>query len=150
MSSAERSRRYREAHPERVREQARRYREANPGQAMRRNHGLRAGDWAALRAAQDGRCYLCGDPLPEDGRAVVVEHDHRCCPPSRSCPRCRRGLAHHVCNAVIGLAGDDPELLRRIAANLQRALRLVVRRPQPALFDLEDITTETETEEHTG
>jgi Recombination endonuclease VII len=139
VSSAERTRRYRQAHPERVREQAQRYRDANPGQAMRRYHGLLAGDWAALWAAQDGRCYLCGDPLSEDGRAVVVEHDHRCCPPGRSCPLCRRGLAHHVCNAVIGLAGDDPKLLRRIAANLAKAKKRLGRLPKPlTLFDLED------------
>lgn len=129
----ERNRRYRKANRERVRELDRRAWATN---GMRRRHGLWPKEWAALWAAQDGRCYLCGDPLPEDRSGVVVDHDHRCCPPKRSCSRCRRGLAHHACNTVIGLAGDDPKRLRRIAVSLERAKRQVVRRPQPGLFDL--------------
>jgi hypothetical protein len=160
----ERARRYQQAHPEQDRERNRRWREANPGRGMRQRHGLRPEDWAALWAAQDGRCYLCGEPLPEDGKGVVVDHDHRCsCGPIRSCSRCRRGLAHHACNVLIGLAGDDPKRLRRITANLKRAKRRLTAQPPPpalfalpqdqdppALFDLEDITAETETEEETG
>ena len=157
----EHDRRYREANRERIREQKRRYREANREQinerarrkrdpehfrkrALRVRHGLWPEGWAALWAAQDGRCYLCEDPLPEGGgNLVVVEHDHRCCPQNRSCSRCRRGLACQRCNTLIGLAGDDPKLLRRIAANLERALRQITKRPQPALFDVEDLAAGT-------
>lgn len=81
-------------------------------------HGKQIDDWvAATWEQQDGKCYLCGDPLPSN-RHAAIEHDHTCCPPRRSCPYCRRGLACAPCNTIIGLAGDDPERLRRIAANL--------------------------------
>lgn len=87
---------------------------------------------AAMRAEQGGRCYLCGEPFPEDGRDRngFVDHDHTCPHPRKgtkdgtrgSCAACRRGLSCHNCNVLIGLANDDPALLRRIAGNLERVL----------------------------
>lgn len=72
---------------------------------------------------QDGLCYLCEEPLPPIGsRGLHLDHDHNCCPACRSCPACRRGLAHGGCNTAIGLAGEDPAKLRRMADNLERAL----------------------------
>jgi Recombination endonuclease VII len=35
--------------------------------------------WMAFWQAQDGLCYLCGDPL-RAGRATTLDHDHTCCP----------------------------------------------------------------------
>jgi hypothetical protein len=158
----EQKRRYRERDPERYRQlnraAARRWRAANPGKAreqdrrrraahperlhnglLRRQHGLYPEQWEALRAAQDGLCYLCGDLLPDDPSEVSIDHDHRCCPSGFSCRSCRRGLAHDQCNTLIGLAGDDPARLRRIAANLAQAQRRIGRLPRPlTLFDLED------------
>lgn len=79
--------------------------------------------------AQDGCCYLCGDPLPpDDPHAVAIDHDHRCCPKERTCGVCRRGLACGRCNRLIGLADDDPERIRRIAAALEYAIKLVTER----------------------
>jgi hypothetical protein len=52
-----------------------------------------------------------------------LDHDHRCCPRGKSCQYCRRGLACPECNQLIGLAHDDPDRLRRIAANLEIALK---------------------------
>ncbi len=91
--------------------------------ALRRRqmHGLTAAAWAALWLAQDGCCFLCLDPLDPDGM-IDVDHDHHCCPAKRSCARCRRGLAHHACNVVIGFAADDPSRLHLIADNLERAI----------------------------
>lgn len=81
-------------------------------------HGKLIHDWiSATWEQQDGKCYLCGDPLPQ-GRNLAVDHDHTCCPARHSCPYCRRGLACSPCNQIIGLAGDDPERLRKIAENL--------------------------------
>ena len=59
--------------------------------------------------------------------------------PDRSCPQCRRGLAHNVCNSLIGMAGDDPKRLRRIAANLERARKQIKARPPLALFELPEV-----------
>jgi Recombination endonuclease VII len=71
---------------------------------------------------QHGLCYLCGDPLPDDRYFLAVDHDHRCCPPKKSCAFCRRGLTCHSCNVLIGHAKDDPARLRRIADNLEAAI----------------------------
>lgn len=137
----ETKRRYYLANHERINAQNRAYQAARR-QELRaaqqyRAHGWQPQDWAAQWAAQDGRCYLCGEPL--DLAKTVVEHDHRCCGPDRSCRWCRRGLACHPCNLLIGLAGDDPARLRRIAANLAKAQKRLGRLPKPlTLFDLED------------
>jgi Recombination endonuclease VII len=94
-----------------------------------RRHGC---DWdeefSKLWQAQDGRCYLCGDPLDSDQAACHVDHDHSCCPQGRSCERCRRGLAHPRCNWIVGYAEDDPDRLHRIANNLEKANILVRQR----------------------
>ena len=109
-------------------------------QRMFKAHGMWPEDWAAMWEAQDGRCYLCGEELSRDTwRETVVEHDHTCCPPNKSCPACRRGLACKKCNLIIGQAQDDPARLRRIADGLEAALLAVERRrtstsQQQALF----------------
>ena len=87
--------------------------------SLRVRHGLTAADLRALWESQRQLCYLCALDLLL-GEAVI-DHDHRCCGPKKSCPACRRGLAHNACNQLIGLAGDDVELLRLIADNLEAA-----------------------------
>src|SRR6266851_2050819 len=79
---------------------------------LRSRHSMEPDDWAAIWDAQDGRCYLCGDELVAE--KAVIDHDHSHCPRQRSCPICRRGLAHPDCNSAIGLAGDDVARLRRM------------------------------------
>ena len=145
----ERSRRRRAAVPEKVRDQTRegtrRYRTAHPEQArnggLRRKHGLYPEDWHVLWTAQDGCCWLCGEPLPDDPAKVHIDHDHRCpsCGPKTSCRSCRRGLAHGSCNTAIGLLGEDPDKLQRIADSLAEYQRRTGRLAKPlTLFDLEE------------
>lgn len=89
-------------------------------------HGMTPGDFDAMVTAQDGRCYLCEEPLQLGVRTRVnIDHDWRCCPSGKSCAFCRRGLACKRCNLLIGRVSDDPELLRRIADNLEAALNLL-------------------------
>lgn len=89
------------------------------------------GDLVAARQAmwdaQDGKCYLCERELGPERRAIV-EHDHRCCPPNRSCDICRRGLACDLCNWLVGQVGDDPDLMVLIAGNLRAAKEAVTAR----------------------
>ncbi len=102
---------------DKVNEQSRARRALDPG---RNQHGRWIKeDRTAMWDAQDGRCYLCGDDLipgKED-----IDHDHACCPQGRSCRTCRRGLAHHRCNVIIGWAQDDPARLRYMADALEAA-----------------------------
>ncbi len=122
--------RYRSENREKVRAARARYRQANL-EAMRastRRSGpkVRHGSdyvevFAATWQVQGGRCYLCGDDLVAE--QAFIDHDHRCCPPARSCAYCRRGLACPNCNSMIGFAQDDPARLRQMADNLEAALK---------------------------
>lgn len=137
--SVERNRKWVPANRERARENQRRYREKNRAKrnaASRKRyrdnnarelarffsyrHGPDGERWfAAAWEAQGGLCYLCEEPLAEDRSQVTVDHDHSCCPIKRSCAACRRGLACHRCNVMLGRVFDDPDLLEKIAANLR-------------------------------
>jgi hypothetical protein len=80
-------------------------------------------DWNDLWVLQEGKCYLCQNPLPSNLREVHVDHDHRHCGRERSCELCLRGLACDRCNWIIGLAKEDSELLKRIALYLETSLQ---------------------------
>lgn len=126
------------ADPEPAKEASRRWREAHPGYRVARKtvlgsmdaadvkyqYGLTPERVAELLEAQQGCCYLCGEPL-EVGkpRSIHIDHDHSCCRGRRSCGTCIRGLACHPCNTGIGAFGDNPERMRRVADNLEMANR---------------------------
>jgi Recombination endonuclease VII len=102
-----------------------------------RRHGMLPGERAVMWDAQEGKCYLCTKPM--DPASSDLDHDHRCCGQGESCRWCRRGLACHACNVIIGIAEDDPDLLIVIAANLRIALaaateRLTTKPTQEQLF----------------
>jgi hypothetical protein len=115
---------------------------------LRYMHGLLPEQWQAMLREQDGRCYLCKQPLPSAQRRNVIDHDWGCCQPiagnrrSGSCSYCRRGLACNNCNAAIGMLGDDPQRLRLVADNLERAqaitgaLRLT--KPEQGVLDVQE------------
>lgn len=90
---------------------------------MGRMHGL---DWAVWWELtwnkQHGMCYLCGEELSRRLRESHIDHDHSCCPVNKSCWNCRRGIVHGQCNQIVGLAKENPEKLRRIADQLERAM----------------------------
>lgn len=117
---------YADANRPQIQEYKRRYYQASGARVrqkvLERKHGRDiAAVWAVMWKAQQGRCYLCGrDMDPDDAH---VEHWHGCAAhdPEKSCRHCRRGLAHQNCNLVVGHGGDDPDLLRVIAGNLERA-----------------------------
>jgi hypothetical protein len=114
---------YRQANPELVREQNARYYVDNDRRmkTLLWKHSMLPEDFARLWEGQRGCCYLCGDELSRVSKQVHIDHDHSCCPPHRSCARCRRGLACQACNAAIGYAKDDPDRMERIATSLRHA-----------------------------
>lgn len=97
-------------------------RKREPAERFRDAHGCWIEeDRAAMWEAQDGQCYLCGKRMDPGKEKIDIDHDHSCCPKGRSCRTCRRGLAHHRCNVVIGWAYEDPMMLRRMADALEAA-----------------------------
>lgn len=50
---------------------------------------------------QDGHCALCLTTPEENGKRLAVDHDHECCPGTKSCGSCIRGLLCDICNTRI-------------------------------------------------
>ena len=115
------TRRWKQQNPDKVKAQCTRYLPEQKVKWLRRAHGLTPDGLKKLFKAQRGCCYLCGSKLSPDMKGVHIDHDHRCCPSGKSCVLCRRGLACLKCNVIAGLASDDPDLLRKIARNLEAA-----------------------------
>jgi hypothetical protein len=128
------NRAWRAANAQKVAEQnrirgARRDRAKDSVRHLYRKHGITPQEWTEIWTLQEGCCYLCGTRLAADPcRNAVVDHDHSCCGPQKSCSACRRGIACRPCNSIIGLAGDSPELLHQIAERLRAALALHAQR----------------------
>ncbi len=76
-------------------------------------------------ALQQGGCAICKTTDP-GSKGWVIDHDHSCCGANRSCEHCRRGVVCHRCNMVLGLVGDDQELLIRLHDYLAIAIPSVV------------------------
>lgn len=74
------------------------------GRHTKRRYGLGREEWEAQVAAQGGRCAACGR-LPR--RRLVGDHCHK--------TGKFRGITCDNCNMSMGLAGDDPALLRKLA-----------------------------------
>jgi hypothetical protein len=76
--------------------------------------------YKAMLAEQGGACAICGVDSPTDVRTsrFHVDHDHACCPGSKSCGRCVRGLLCHACNTALGNFSDDPKRLTAALAYL--------------------------------
>jgi hypothetical protein len=78
--------------------------------ALWRNYRLTAEAYEALVRSQLGACAICCRP-EEGGRNLAVDHDHSCCPGSKSCGRCVRGLLCRACNNAIGMMRDDRAII---------------------------------------
>jgi hypothetical protein len=70
---------------------------------MTRNwrHSMRSGEYQALLELQDGRCAICRRTSTE---TLVVDHCHA--------SGRRRGLLCRLCNALLGMAQDDVDVLQ--------------------------------------
>lgn len=86
-----------------------------------REMGMTQEDYDRMLAAQDGGCAICGTTDPNNGNSerFAIDHDHRCCPPRKACPKCVRGLLCGTCNTGLGGFKDDTSLLLKAIAYLQ-------------------------------
>jgi len=74
-------------------------------------YGITPEEYNTILKAQGGVCAICGR-ADDNGGALSVDHDHE--------TGKTRGLLCKGCNLLLGKAHDDPELLRKAAAYLER------------------------------
>ena len=82
-------------------------------------YGLSVWQYLFMKATQKV-CKACGD-FPAEGKTLVVDHDHACCPGETSCGECVRFLLCSNCNTAFGLLKEDPDRIQ----NLLNYARLV-------------------------
>ncbi len=112
-----------ERNPERRKKATNAWRASNPDKlrAYRRKanlkglYGLTEEQFDAL--ASQG-CAICGVRDGPEHR-LHVDHDHTCCPGSKSCGKCVRGLLCRSCNQGLGNFKDAPSLLREAILYLE-------------------------------
>lgn len=122
LTAAERQRKYRQDHPERVAAGKRRaysqsskigYRDRN----LRRRYGITYDQLVQLHTEQGGVCAICGDALTvepgEQRYAAHVDHDHA--------TGKVRGLLCNFCNRGLGYFLDDAARLRAAAVYIDNA-----------------------------
>lgn len=86
---------------------------------LRINFKLTSAQYYKMLTDQDG-CAICGVESCSTGRRFAVDHDHACCPGTKSCGECVRSLLCQRCNQAIGLLNDDADRIRRAADYLDR------------------------------
>jgi hypothetical protein len=69
---------------------------------LKKNYGLTLEQYDEMLASQDGKCFLCGTTDTSPKNNFAVDHDHACCPGSKTCGKCIRGLLCFNCNFVVG------------------------------------------------
>ena len=67
-----------------------------------------------------GRCEIC-----QSETALDIDHDHRCCPQFKMCPKCVRGRLCRRCNNGLGLFDDNIKTLASAIEYLRRFNGLV-------------------------
>jgi hypothetical protein len=83
--------------------------------AKRRVYGISPEEFAAMLAAQGGRCAICGADKPSGKGDWHLDHDHAFEKRDR---RGHRGVLCAHCNVMLGMAADDPARLLAAAAYL--------------------------------
>jgi hypothetical protein len=83
-----------------------------------------------VRLINDPTCDICGKDVltptlvNRNYRALlVIDHDHSHCPGSYSCGQCLRGKVCSQCNVILGMAADNPAVLRNAATYLESGVR---------------------------
>ena len=86
-------------------------------QHLKYKYGVTPDEFLETWEAQKGKCVICEDSLPDllvyEGRrrGYAIDHNHETGE--------FRGILCTSCNSVLGLAGDNPEILERAADYLK-------------------------------
>lgn len=106
------------------REYRRKWRAENRALARARERFYRYGvteEWVERRlAVQNYCCAGCGMKFAADGCDVCIDHDHS---KGHKNVHAARGCLCRACNTILGRVKDDPEMLRRLATYLEKAMQ---------------------------
>ena len=75
------------------------------------NYGISVEEYHSMLEEQNYSCKICGLAESTYRKRLSIDHDHSCCPGSKSCGKCVRGLLCHHCNAGLGNFKDNKELM---------------------------------------
>jgi hypothetical protein len=84
--------------------------------------------------SQNGHCAIC-PATPEEVGTLCVDHDHSCCPESKTCGKCLRGLLCPRCNTAIGLLDDDTNRMQNAASYVELYNALIYIRKEMTYID---------------
>lgn len=96
---------------------------ANTRATQRRSHlkityNMTEEQYWELFDAQGGACAICGEKPRR--KHLSVDHDHACCPGSKSCGKCVRGLLCNRCNyKILPTFEYHPENVQRLINYLE-------------------------------
>lgn len=114
---------YRKDHSEEIKRKAKIWRLNNKeklkNKLLERNYNITLVDYNNLLQKQSGKCAGCQRLPSEFENGLGVDHDHKCCPGSKSCGKCVRGLLCPGCNRLLGQIADNINTLYRLANYLQ-------------------------------
>jgi hypothetical protein len=79
-------------------------------------------DYEKLFKKQKGKCAICGskDSQVKRQKYFCIDRDHKCCPTSKSCGKCIRGLLCQRCNSLLGYSYDNINILRNAIKYLRK------------------------------
>jgi hypothetical protein len=72
------------------------------GYWLKHRYQMSPSEYEAQFTEQGRKCPLCDAPEGSTKRRFPVDHDHKCCPGTKSCGKCRRGITCPNCNRKIG------------------------------------------------
>ena len=89
--------------------------------SLRAKHNISEKQYLDLLEKQGGVCAACGGSDPQSRWNVfAVDHDHACCPGSKSCGLCIRGLLCYTCNIALGNVSDSISRLEQLIKYLKQ------------------------------
>lgn len=93
-----------------------RYRRVSFKARLRSRNGITAHTWMEIWRRQNGGCYACG---VKHGFKLHIDHDHACCPGTKSCGKCIRGLLCARHNHGLGMFQDNVTEMRKMIEYLE-------------------------------
>lgn len=72
-----------------------------------RKYGLSYESYVKLLDQHGNACAIC-----KSSEKLCIDHDHECCPSSRTCGKCVRGILCNSCNTMLGMCNDKVEVLK--------------------------------------